>query len=392
MNIGLFVFPRLLLKVPEGKLSNINFMLKRTPFYDLHKTAGAKLIDFGGFEMPVQYAGIIKEHQAVRERAGMFDVSHMGEIIVSGPRAFDLVQYTTVNDVAKLVPGKIQYSAMCYENGGIVDDLLVYHMGADEYLLVVNASNKDKDLDWILKLNQSIGAKVQDVSDSTCLLAVQGPKSVEILQKLTSENLSDIQYYSFVVGEFAGCRDVILSATGYTGEKGFEIYFDSKDGNPERIWNAILEAGTDFGLEPTGLGARDTLRLEMGFALYGNDISAGTTTYEAGLGWITKPDKGDFCGREALLTQKEAGISKRLIGFTTEDKRAIPRSHYQLLNKEGENIGEVTSGGQSVNLGIGIGMGYVLTEYSTMGTPINIEIRGKQFSALVTKPPFINKK
>lgn len=342
--------------------------------------------------MPVQYAGIIKEHQAVRERAGIFDVSHMGEILVEGPKALDLVQFATVNDASKLVSGKIQYSAMCYENGGIVDDLLVYCFDAEKYLLVVNASNKEKDLAWILKLNESIGASITDISETTCLLAVQGPRSVEILQKLTSINLSDITYYTFETGTFAGCNDVILSATGYTGEKGFEIYFNSGNGNPERIWNSIIEAGADAGLEPAGLGARDTLRLEMGFALYGNDISADTNTYEAGLGWITKPDKGAFCGKEALLKQKEAGLTRKLVGFITEDKRAIPRSHYPLSDNNGNSIGEVTSGGQSVNLGIGIGMGYVSIENSVPGTEILVEIRGKQFSAVVNKPPFIKQK
>jgi aminomethyltransferase len=367
-------------------------MLKRTPFYEIHKESGAKLIDFGGFEMPVQYAGIIKEHTAVRERAGIFDVSHMGEILVEGPRAFDLVQYATVNDVSKLEPGKIQYSAICYEDGGIVDDLLVYCYDENKYLLVVNASNKEKDFEWLKKLNGSIGAVLHDISDNTCLLAVQGPRSIEILQKLTPINLSEIRYYTFKTGEFAGCNDVILSATGYTGEKGFEIYFDSGHDNPEKIWNQIMTAGADYGLEPAGLGARDTLRLEMGFALYGNDISAETTAYEAGLGWITKPDKGEFCGRDALLKQKESGLKRKLVGFKTDDKRAIPRSHYPLLDKDGNKIGEVTSGGQSVNLGIGIGMGYVTIENSVPGTEILIEIRGKQFSAVVTKPPFINQK
>jgi aminomethyltransferase len=366
-------------------------MLKRTPFYDIHKESGAKLIDFGGFEMPVQYAGIIKEHTAVRERAGIFDVSHMGEILVEGPNAFDLVQFATVNDVSKLEPGKIQYSAMCYEHGGIVDDLLVYCYDASKYLLVVNASNKEKDFDWLQKLNQSIGADLKDISETTCLLAVQGPRSVDILQKLTSINLADIRYYTFETGVFAGCEDVILSATGYTGEKGFEIYFDAGNGNPKKIWKHIFDVGSVLGLEPAGLGARDTLRLEMGFALYGNDISAETTTYEAGLGWITKPDKGAFCGKEALLKQKEAGLKRKLVGFITSDKRAIPRSHYPLLDLNGNNIGEVTSGGQSVNLGIGIGMGYVTIENSVLGTEIVIEIRGRQFAAVVTKPPFINK-
>lgn len=366
-------------------------MLKRTPFYDVHQQSGAKLIDFGGFEMPVQYAGILKEHQAVRERAGIFDVSHMGEIMVTGSKALELVQYITVNDASKLVPGKVQYSAMCYPDGGIVDDLLVYKMDEQRYLLVVNASNKDKDLDWIIEQNANIGAHIEDISEQTCLLAVQGPKSIEILQKLTSVNLSEISYYSFKVGDFAGCNEILLSATGYTGEKGFEIYFDATKVNPIEIWNKIIEAGTTEGLEPAGLGARDTLRLEMGFALYGNDISAQTTPLEAGLGWITKLDKGAFCGKDVLVKQKAEGVGKRLIGFTTEDKRAIPRSHYALLNESGNKIGEVTSGGQSPNLGIGIGMAYVEVAYSKQETALFVEIRGKQFPVVVTKPPFIKK-
>jgi aminomethyltransferase len=366
-------------------------MLKRTPFYEVHQYAGARLIDFGGFEMPVQYSGILKEHQAVREKAGIFDVSHMGEIMVTGPNALDLVQFVTVNDASKLVPGKIQYSAMCYENGGIVDDLLVYMLAENEYLLVVNASNKDKDLDWIIEQNRIIGAQVQDISEKTCLLAVQGPKSVDILQKLTSVNLSEIAYYNFKVGDFAGYNDIILSATGYTGEKGFEIYFDGNEANPTEIWNRIMEAGSEEGIEPAGLGARDTLRLEMGFALYGNDISAETTPLEAGLGWITKLDKGDFCGKNVLALQKEMGVSKRLVGIKTDDKRAIPRSHYALFNETGDKVGEVTSGGQSPNLGIGIGMAYVQVEYSKPGAVLFVEIRGKHFPVEITKPPFIKK-
>ncbi len=366
-------------------------MLKRTPFFEVHQHAGAKLIDFGGFEMPVQYAGILKEHQAVRERAGIFDVSHMGEIMITGPKALELVQLATVNDASKLIPGKIQYSAMCYTNGGIVDDLLVYMMGEERYLLVVNASNKDKDLEWIIGLNAKIGAQVQDISEQTCLLAVQGPKSVEILQKLTSIKLSEISYYSFKVGDLAGYSDVILSATGYTGEKGFEIYFDGTKVKPSEIWNRIMEAGNEDGIEPAGLGARDTLRLEMGFALYGNDISAETTPLEAGLGWITKLDKGDFCGKEVLVRQKEEGVGKRLVGFITDDRRAIPRSHYSLFNETGEKIGEVTSGGQSPNLGKGIGMAYVQAAYGKPDTALYVEIRGKQFPVVVTKPPFIKK-
>lgn len=367
-------------------------MLKRTAFYEIHQKAGAKLIDFGGFEMPVQYAGIIKEHQAVRESIGMFDVSHMGEIYVRGPIAFELVQYVTINDVSKLVPNKVQYSAMCYENGGIVDDLLVYMFSDENYLLVVNASNKDKDLAWIQKQNATFGAEIEDVSDTMCLLAVQGPNAPEALQSLTSENLSEIEYYSFREGTFAGVPNVIISATGYTGEKGFEIYFDQAAGSPETVWDAIMEAGKKYNIQPAGLGARDTLRLEMGYALYGNDISQDTSPLEAGLGWVTKLDKGDFCGREALIRQKEKGISRKLVGFITDDKRAIPRSHYAIVDENGEKIGEVTSGGQSIGLGKGIGMGYVDVAFAGADTTIFIDIRNKTFEAKIIRPPFIKKK
>ena len=342
--------------------------------------------------MPVQYSGILKEHEAVRTSAGVFDVSHMGEIFVKGPNALDLVQFATVNDVRKLTDGKIQYSAMCYEDGGIVDDLLVYKIADENYMLVVNASNKDKDLNWLVELNKKFGATIEDESDSMCLLAVQGPKSVEILQKLTEVNLSEIVFYTFKTGKFAGFDDVILSATGYTGEKGFEIYFDSRKADSAKIWNAILEAGSDEGLFPAGLGARDTLRLEMGFALYGNDISKETTPLEAGLGWVTKLEKGDFCGRNALLIQKESGIKQKLTGFTTTDKRAIPRSGYILKNEEGRQVGIVTSGGKSPTLGIGIGMAYVNVAEAVSDTKVLIEIRNNLFPAIINRPPFLKRK
>lgn len=366
-------------------------MLKRTPFFEIHQQSGAKLIDFGGFEMPVHYAGILKEHQSVRDAAGIFDVSHMGEIYVRGAHARALVQYATINDVTKLIPGKVQYSAFCYENGGIVDDLLVYMLSEVEYLLVVNASNKDKDLAWLVGLNAQFGAEIEDVSEDMCLLAVQGPASVALLQTLTSVNLSEITYYSFKIGDFAGFNEVILSATGYTGEKGFEIYFDRRMTDPSMVWHQIMEAGASAGIQPAGLGARDTLRLEMGYALYGNDISSETSPLEAGLGWVTKLDKGDFCGREALLRQKEVGLERRLVGFVTEDRRAIPRSHYVLRDADGNAIGEVTSGGQSVGLGKGVGMGYVKMGFHTTGQTIFVEIRNNLFPATVVKPPFISK-
>lgn len=364
-------------------------MPKKTPFYDLHQKAGAKLVDFAGFEMPVQYAGIKSEHAAVRERVGIFDVSHMGEFFVSGPNALELIQKVTVNDASKLSPGKAQYSCMCYEDGGIVDDLIIYQTKEDEYMLVVNASNIDKDFDWISSQN-TMNADLVNVSDKCALLAVQGPRSVESLQKLTDTDLSAINFYTFEEGKLNGA-DVYFSATGYTGEKGFELYFDTEEVDAEEVWNAIMEAGEEFGIEPCGLGARDTLRLEMGFALYGNDITKHTHPLEARLGWITKFDKGDFIARDVLLQKKEEGLKRQLVGFTVEGKRNIPRQGYEIQNAEGETIGEVTSGTMSITLGTGIGMGFVAKEYTAEGTDIQIVIRNKTAEATVSRPPFIKK-
>lgn len=368
--------------------------LKTTPFIQSHRESGAKLIDFGGYEMPVNYpAGIVKEHMAVRERAGMFDVSHMGEIEVTGAQALDLVQYVTTNDASVLFPGRVQYSAMCYEDGGIVDDLLVYMIAENHYLLVVNASNKDKDFEWIVK-NNSFDATVADISEQTCLLAVQGPEAVAKLQAFTDVDLSAIPYYHFKIGTFMGMEDVILSATGYTGEAGLEIYFNvGGDGiapqaaDPNGIWSTLLSAG----IEPCGLGSRDSLRLEMGYALYGNDITASTTPLEAGLGWVTKLSKGRFLGSDVLTAQKAAGVQKKLVGFTMTAPRAIPRSHYRLGDATGAVIGEVSSGGQSIVKGIGIGMGYVDVAHASEGTTIFVEIRNQWVEAVVTRPPFIKK-
>jgi aminomethyltransferase len=365
-------------------------MLKRTPFYETHKKSGARLIDFGGFEMPVQYEGIKVEHAAVRENAGLFDVSHMGEVFVSGSGALRFLQHITINDVSKLVPGKAQYSAMCYPNAGIVDDLIVYMIGVDDYMVVVNASNREKDIAWMMQ-HKTGDVVIDDRSDNYALLALQGPKSAQILSKITDIDLASIAYYHFAIGSVAGFNDVIVSATGYTGEPGYEIYFDIRDVDPETLWNAIVEAGADLGLKPCGLGARDTLRLEMGYALYGNDISDTTTPLEAGLGWITKLDKGDFIGRDALLSQKEAGITRKLTGFVMEDEKAIPRSHYIVRNPDGEQIGEVTSGTQSVTLSKGVGMAYVDLFWSKPGQTIAIDIRGKLMPATTQKPPFVKK-
>lgn len=364
--------------------------LKRTPFYQVHQQSGAKLIDFGGFEMPVQYSGILKEHEAVRTAAGIFDVSHMGEFYVSGDRAMDLIQFATLNDVSKLTPGKVQYSAMCYEDGGIVDDLLVYLLAPNRYMLVVNASNKDKDLAWLQKVNEQFGATIIDVSETMCLLAIQGPASEQILSDLTDTDLSEIGFYTFKMGKLAGIN-MVISATGYTGERGFELYFDVREGNPEDVWHKIMESGEPLGLLPAGLGARDTLRLEMGYALYGNDISADTNPLEAGLGWITKFDKSHFSGKEALLAVKEDGLKRKLIGFTTDDRRAIPRSHYRLTDNEGNTVGEVTSGGKSPSLGIGIGMGYVDASLAKPDNVVKIDIRGNLFDAKLQRPPFLKR-
>jgi aminomethyltransferase len=366
-------------------------MSKKTPFYDLHEKAGAKLVDFAGFQMPVQYAGIKTEHAAVREGVGIFDVSHMGEFYISGPEALDLIQKVTVNDASKLTEGKAQYTCMCYEDGGIVDDLIVYKLFDDAgYIAVVNASNIEKDLNWILD-NNAFDAEVRNQSDDTCLLAVQGPKSVETLQKLTDLDLSEIGFYSFKMGSLAGMDNVVFSATGYTGEKGFELYFDKNQVDPEKIWNAIMEAGEEYGIEPCGLGARDTLRLEMGFALYGNDITKDTHPLEARLGWITKFEKGDFIGKEVLQQKKEEGLKRQLVGFVVEGERNIPRQGYEIQNDAGEAIGEVTSGTMSITLGKGIGMGYVTKELAAEGTEIQIAIRKKTAKATVTRPPFIKR-
>lgn len=366
-------------------------MIQKTPFHSIHQEIGGKLVEFAGFDMPVQYNGIKIEHAAVREAVGVFDVSHMGEFFITGPEALDLIQKVTVNDASKLVSGKAQYSCMCYEDGGIIDDLIVYKLFEEnQFILVVNASNIEKDLAWI-NGNNTFDAQVHDNSPDTALLAVQGPKSVETLQKLTDLDLSTIGFYSFKVGALAGMEGVVFSATGYTGEKGFELYFDINHVDPKTVWNAIFEAGEEFGIEPCGLGARDTLRLEMGYALYGNDITRETHPLEARLGWITKFDKGDFNGKEMLLKKKEEGVHRQMIGFVMEDDRSIPRHGYEIMNETGEKIGEVTSGTMSITLGKGIGMGYVEKPFNVDGTTIQIAIRKKLAAAKVQKPPFIKK-
>lgn len=361
--------------------------MKRTAFFDIHNRLGAKIVEFGGYEMPVQYTGIIEEHKRVRESVGVFDVSHMGEVEVWGRDALDFVQKVTVNDASKLNDGRVQYSAMCFEHGGIVDDLLVYHMG-DHYMLVINAANIPKDLDWLHK-HVSGDVKLKNRTDDISLLAIQGSKSLATLQKLTQANLSAIEYYHFVRDKLAGV-DMVISRTGYTGELGFELYFPADLQTGERLWKAVMEAGKEFNIGPVGLGARDTLRLEMGFCLYGHDIDQTTHPLEAGLGWITKLDKGDFIGKAAIKAAKQQGLKRRLVGFTLNDK-AFPRQGYP-IHSNGSTIGGVTSGMFSPILDKSLGMGYVGVEHAKAGTSISILIRNKEIPATVAAIPFITKK
>lgn len=358
--------------------------MKRTPFYDIHVALGAKMVPFAGYDMPVQYSGITEEHHAVRQAAGMFDVSHMGEFILKGPHALDLVQKVTSNDASVLTEGKVQYSCMPNDTGGIVDDLLVYRLDSETFMLVVNASNIEKDWNWISRHNEW-GVEMKDISDRTALLAVQGPDAARLLQVLTSEDLSAISYYTFRRGVFAGIPNVIISATGYTGAGGFELYFDEQ--HAATVWNAIMQAGKPFGLMPAGLGCRDTLRLEMGFCLYGNDIDDTTSPIEAGLGWITKFTK-DFVNRAAIEEHKKNGTARKLVGFKMLE-RGIPRHDYPILDAAGTVIGKVSSGTQSPSLKEPIGMGYVATAFSKPGSEIFIDIRGKAIKAEVVKIPFL---
>ncbi len=361
--------------------------LQRTAFYDIHVALGAKIVPFAGFEMPVLYKGIVAEHTAVRERVGIFDVSHMGEVTVRGPHALDFIQKITINDASVLTDGQAQYSAMCYENGGIVDDLLVYRRAEGDYLIVINASNIEKDFAWMQK-NAIDGADLENVSDQYSLLAVQGPKAIETLKKLTTVDLDSIEYYHFVEGTIAGV-DAIISRTGYTGEVGFELYLSSDKEPSERVWNAVMEAGAEFGIEPAGLGARDTLRLEMGYCLYGNDIDETTNPIEAGLGWITKLAKGPFNGSDVIARVKEQKPERKLVAFEMNE-RAVPRQHYAVA-VDGTTVGEVTSGTSSPTLGKGIGLAYVASAQSKIGTPIAIVIREKQVPATIVKLPFVKK-
>lgn len=357
--------------------------MKNTALTHVHSSLGAKMVPFAGYNMPVQYAGINAEHETVRKAVGVFDVSHMGEFILKGENALDLIQRVTSNDASKLYDGKVQYSCLPNETGGIVDDLLVYKIDDKTYMLVVNASNIEKDWNWISKFNTK-GVDMKDISDRTSLLAVQGPKAAEALQALTNIDLGSMEYYTFNKGTFAGIDNVIVSATGYTGAGGFEIYCDNA--NAEHIWNEVFKAGEQFGIKPIGLGARDTLRLEMGFCLYGNDIDDTTSPLEAGLGWVTKFNK-EFTNSAALQAQKTAGVTKKLIGFKMIE-RGIPRHDYEIVDAEGNNIGKVTSGTQSPSLQIAIGMGYVQNQFAKEGTEIYIKIRDNKVKAEVVKPPF----
>lgn len=359
--------------------------MKTTPFTEKHIALGAKMHEFAGYNMPIEYSGIIDEHLTVCENVGVFDVSHMGEFWVKGPKALDFLQKVTSNNVAVLTPGKIQYTCFPNEEGGIVDDLLVYHYEPEKYLLVVNAANIEKDWNWCVAHNAD-GAVLENASDRMAQLAVQGPKAILALQKLTDIDLASIPYYTFKVGQMAGVDQVIISNTGYTGAGGFEIYFYPE--YADQIWKAVFEAGEEFGIKPVGLGARDTLRLEMGFCLYGNDLDDTTSPIEAGLGWITKfVDGKDFTNRAMLEKQKAEGVSRKLVGFEMID-RGIPRHGYSLVNADGEPIGVVTSGTMSPMRKIGIGMGYVKTEYSKAGIEICIDMRGRKLKAVVVKPPF----
>jgi aminomethyltransferase len=360
--------------------------MKNTALTHIHESLGAKMVPFAGYNMPVQYEGVNAEHEIVRNGVGVFDVSHMGEFFLKGENALALIQKVTSNDASKLVNGKAQYSCLPNNEGGIVDDLIVYKIEDNHYMLVVNASNIEKDWNWIASHND-LGVDMQNLSDSYSLLAIQGPKAAEAMQSLTSIDLTNMGYYTFQIGEFAGKNDVIVSATGYTGSGGFEIYFKNEDA--EYIWNKVFEAGAAFGIKPIGLAARDTLRLEMGFCLYGNDINDTTSPLEAGLGWITKFDK-EFTNSENLKKQKEAGVSRKLVGFEMIE-RGIPRHDYEIADANGNVVGIVTSGTQSPSLGIAIGMGYVPTALATPDSEIYIRIRNKDVKAKVVKMPFYKK-
>ncbi len=361
--------------------------MKNTALTNVHEKLGAKLVPFAGYNMPVSYEGVNAEHETVRTGVGVFDVSHMGEFLISGPNALNLIQKVSSNDATKLSIGKAQYSCMPNETGGIVDDLIIYQIKDEQYLLVVNASNIEKDWNHISKYNKEFNADMRDLSEDYSLLAIQGPKAVEAMQSLTSVDLAAIKFYTFEVADFAGIEHVIISATGYTGSGGFEIY--CKNSEVEQVWNKVFEAGKSFGIKPIGLAARDTLRLEMGYCLYGNDINDTTSPLEAGLGWVTKFTK-DFVNSDNLAKEKETGSKRKLIAFEL-DERGIPRHDYDIVNDQGEKIGIVTSGTMSPSMGKGIGLGYVPNAFATLGSKIYIQIRKNAIPATVVKLPFYKK-
>lgn len=357
--------------------------MKNTALSHVHEALGAKMVPFAGYNMPVQYEGVTTEHETVRKGVGVFDVSHMGEFFLKGENALALIQKISSNDASKLVPGKAQYSCMPNADGGIVDDLIIYMIAENEYMLVVNASNIEKDWNWISQHND-LNVEMENRSEDWSLLAIQGPKAAEAMQSLTSVDLSNIKFYTFEITDFAGIPNVVVSATGYTGSGGFEVYVKNED--VEQLWNKVFEAGKDWGIKPIGLAARDTLRLEMGYCLYGNDIDDTTSPLEAGLGWITKFTK-DFVNAEALKAQKEAGVTRKLVAFELTE-RGVPRHDYEIVDTDGNNIGRVTSGTMSPSLGKGIGLGYVTIENSKVDSDIFIQVRKKQIPAKVVKLPF----
>ncbi|WP_299009993.1 glycine cleavage system aminomethyltransferase GcvT [uncultured Tenacibaculum sp.] len=357
--------------------------MKNTALSHVHEALGAKMVPFAGYNMPVQYEGVTAEHETVRKGVGVFDVSHMGEFFLKGENALALIQKISSNDASKLVPGKAQYSCMPNADGGIVDDLIIYMIAENEYMLVVNASNIEKDWNWISQHND-LNVEMENRSEEWSLLAIQGPKAAEAMQSLTSVDLSNIKFYTFEITDFAGIPNVVVSATGYTGSGGFEVYVKNED--VEQLWNKVFEAGKDWGIKPIGLAARDTLRLEMGYCLYGNDIDDTTSPLEAGLGWITKFTK-DFVNAEALKAQKEAGVTRKLVAFELTE-RGVPRHDYEIVDTDGNNIGRVTSGTMSPSLGKGIGLGYVTKENSKVDSDIFIQVRKKQIPAKVVKLPF----
>ena len=360
--------------------------MKKTTFSGIHKKLGAKLVEFAGCEMPIQYSSIIAEHKAVRNSVGVFDVSHMGEVFVTGDKALEFVQHITINDASKLFPGRVQYSAMCYPDGGIVDDLLVYKISDDEFLLVINASNIEKDFNW-MKENNKFGVTLNNRSDDYSLLAVQGPNSGEVLKKLVP-NMPELEYYHFIKGKIAGI-DMIISRTGYTGELGYELYFTGDVSHAEKVWEEVFKAGKEFDIQPVGLAARDSLRLEMGYCLYGNDIDQTTNPIEAGLGWITKTDKGNFIGKDAILKMKQEGPGRKLVAMISDEK-TFPRHGYEII-AGGKKAGVITSGTVSPVLEKPIALGYVDKSFNAPGSEVAFKIRDKEFPAVVTKLPFVKK-